>query len=421
MVSENSSYKRTVFPNGLKIISEAIPYVRSVSLGLWIDVGSRDENEKNAGVSHFIEHMVFKGTRNKDASQIASYLESVGGILNAFTSREQTCYFAKILDQHLPRAVDIIFDLAQNALFDNSQIDKEKRVILEEIKDIEDAPSDLVHDRFAQAFFGAHPLGRPILGEKATVKSMGRAAILRHLNKYYRPDRMLVAASGNLDHATLVNLVRQAFGSGDHDGSLIKRKKPVFRPLRKAIKRKSSQVHICLGVPARDFNDPSRSAMFILNSMLGGGMSSRLFQKLRDNLGIVYNVYTYLDYFQDTSVQGIYLATDRKNVRRAIEAVMKEIDRIASEPLPEADLCRNKEQLKGHLMLGLENTSSRMNRIAKHELLIGRYIPLDETVAGIDAVKAEEITELARELFQRNRFTAVTMGNVEGDIFSALE
>ena len=194
MVTENSSYKRTVFPNGLKIISEAIPHVRSVSLGLWIDVGSRDENEKNAGVSHFIEHMVFKGTRNRDASQIASYLESVGGVLNAFTSREQTCYFAKILDQHLPRAVDIIFDLAQNALFDKSNIDKEKRVILEEIKDIEDAPSDLVHDRFARAFFGPHPLGRPILGEKATVKGMGRVAILRHLNKYYRPDRMLAGA-----------------------------------------------------------------------------------------------------------------------------------------------------------------------------------------------------------------------------------
>ena len=421
MVTENSSYKRTVFPNGLKIISEAIPHVRSVSLGLWIDVGSRDENEKNAGVSHFIEHMVFKGTRNRDASQIASYLESVGGVLNAFTSREQTCYFAKILDQHLPRAVDIIFDLAQNALFDKSNIDKEKRVILEEIKDIEDAPSDLVHDRFARAFFGPHPLGRPILGEKATVKGMGRVAILRHLNKYYHPDRMLVAASGNLDHAALVNLVGQAFGAGEHDGSPINRKRPVFKPLRKAIKRKSSQVHICLGVPAREFNDPSRSAMFILNSMLGGGMSSRLFQKLRDNLGIVYNVYTYLDYFQDTSVQGIYLATDRKNVRRAIEAVMKEIDRIASEPLPEADLSRNKEQLKGHLMLGLENTSSRMNRLAKHELLIGRYIPLDETVLGIDTVKAEEITDLARELFRRDRFTAVTMGNVEGDIFSALE
>ena len=218
-----------------------------------------------------------------------------------------------------------------------------------------------------------------------------------------------------------MNLVGQAFGAGEHDGSPINRKRPVFKPLRKAIKRKSSQVHICLGVPAREFNDPSRSAMFILNSMLGGGMSSRLFQKLRDNLGIVYNVYTYLDYFQDTSVQGIYQATDRKNVRRAIEAVMKEIDRIASEPLPEADLSRNKEQLKGHLMLGLENTSSRMNRLAKHELLIGRYIPLDETVLGIDTVKAEEITDLARELFRRDRFTAVTMGNVEGDIFSALE
>jgi predicted Zn-dependent peptidase len=420
LTTEFSSYKRTVFPNGLKVVTEAIPYVRSVSLGLWVDVGSRDESERNAGVSHFIEHMVFKGTQNRNAAEIASCLESVGGVLNAYTSREQTCYFAKILDQHLPLAIEVIFDLAQNGLFVKSEIEKERRVILEEIKDVEDSPSDLVHDRFAQAFFGNHPLGRSILGDKATVRGMGRVSILRHQKKYYRQDRMLVVASGNLNHANLVELVERAIDSGEHDGSNINREKPAFEPVRKLVKRKSTQVHICLGVPSCDFNDHSRSAMYILNSMLGGGMSSRLFQKLRDQLGIVYNVYTYLDYFQDTSIQGIYLATDKKNVHRAIEAVMQEIDRIASGPLPESDLKRVKEQLKGHLMLGLENTSNRMNRLAKHELLIGRYIPLDETVLGIDAVKAEEITELAREIFPRERFAALAMGQVDGDVFAAL-
>jgi predicted Zn-dependent peptidase len=232
---------------------------------------------------------------------------------------------------------------------------------------------------------------------------------------------MLVAASGNLDHNELVRLINEFYGLGQPDGSPAERHKPIFKPRRETIKRKSSQVHVCLGVPARDFNDPSRSALFILNSMLGGGMSSRLFQMLRDNLGIVYNVYSYLDYFQDTSILGVSLATDRKNVQKAVDAVMQEIGRISTEQLSEDDLCRAKEQLKGQLMLGLENTSNRMNRLAKHEFMAGRHIPLDETVAGIDSVKAAEIAEIASEIFRTDRFTAVAMGQVEGDPFAALK
>lgn len=421
MIAEYSNYKRTVFPNGLKVITEAIPYVRSVSLGLWVDVGSRDESARNAGVSHFIEHIVFKGTKNRNAAAIASCLESVGGVLNAYTSREQTCFFAKVLDQHLPRAIEVLFDLAQNGLFDKGEIDKERDVILEEIKDIDDSPSDLVHDKFAEAFFGNHSLGRPIIGDKATVKNMSRGALLRHLGQYYRPNRMLVAASGNLDHADLVSWVENAFSFTEKNGNPVSRKRPALKPIRKTIKHKSSQVHICMGVPARDFNDHSRSAMYILNSLLGGGMSSRLFQKLRDDLGIVYNVYTYLDFFEDASLEGICLATDKKNVQKAIGAVMGEIDKLSSKPLSADDLSKMKEQLKGNLMLGLENTSSRMNRLAKHELLIGRYIPLDETVMGIDAVKADEITELSREMFQRDKFAAVALGQIQGNAFSQLD
>lgn len=419
MIPENAVYNRTVLENGLKVITEAIPYVRSVSMGLWIDVGSRDESDSNAGVSHFIEHMVFKGTRNRSASEIASYLESVGGVLNAFTSREQTCYFAKFLDQHLSRAVEIIFDLAGNALFDKSEIIKEKRVILEEIKDVEDAPSDLVHDKFARAIFGRHPLGRPILGSKSSVRAMDRATVSHHLRRFYTPDRMLLASSGNLDHAEVVDLANN-YLSTQKGRNGTNRERPQIKPNRSVIKRDSSQVHICLGVPGIEFNHPWRSASYLLNAVLGGGMSSRLFQELRDNLGIVYNIFSYLDYFHDSSVHGIYLGADKRNAGKAVAAIVREIERLTAEPLTGDDLSRVKEQLKGNLMLGLENTSNRMNRIAKHEFLAGRYISLDETTAGIDSVTSEQVLELAREIFDKRRFSAVALGSVSDEIFASL-
>jgi predicted Zn-dependent peptidase len=421
MATEPSVYKRTVFPNGLKVITEAIPHVRSVSLGLWLNVGSRDESESSLGVSHFIEHMVFKGTKTRDASQIASCLESVGGVLNAFTSREETCFYARFLDEHLPLAVELLFDLINNPLLKISEIEKEKRVILEEIKDIEDSPSDLVHDKFARAIFGTHSLGWPIQGTRTSVKGLSRSNISSYMNKFYRPDRILVAASGNIDHNRLAKLVQNNFNISDVKPRVDVRKRPVFTPVRKVFKRKPSQTHICLGIPAKDFNDPGRSALSLLNSLLGGGMSSRLFQKVRENLGLAYNIFSYVDYFQDTGIFGFYLGTDKHNAKRAITAVMGEIDRICNEPLPADDLSRIKEQLKGNLMLGLESTSNRMNRMAKHELLTGRYISLDETVAAINSVKSDDITDIAREIFVKDRFTAVTMGPVDSGVYAALE
>ncbi len=414
-------YKRTEFPNGLRVITEAIPHVRSISLGLWLNVGSRDENESSLGVSHFIEHMVFKGTKTRDASQIASYLESVGGVVNAFTSREETCFYAKFLDEHLPLAIELLFDLIGNSLLDPAEIEKEKRVVLEEIKDIEDSPSDLIHDKFARAIFGSHPLGRPIQGTRASVRAFNRPMILSHMKKYYRPNRMLVAASGNVDHARLVELVNGHYHLIGTKPGADGRLKPNFTPVRKTYRGKSSQTHVCLGVPAREFCDPSRGALLLLNSLMGGGMSSRLFQKVREDLGLVYNIFSYLDYFQDTGIFGIYLGADKRNVKRAIAAVMGELDRISQECLSDDAIARIKEQLKGNLMLGLENTSNRMNRMAKHELLAGRYFSLDETVAGIDAVKADEIINIAREIFVRDNFTAVTLGPVDNGVYAALE
>ncbi len=421
MAAESAIYQKTILPNGVKVLTETIPYVRSVSLGLWIDVGSRDESNQSSGISHFIEHMAFKGTRTRSASEIASYLESVGGVLNAFTGREQTCYYAKFLDEHLEKAVEILFDLTNNPTFVNSDIEKEKKVIIEEIRDIEDSPGDLIHDLFAGAIFGGHALGRSIMGTRSTVRGMNRSKVLRYTEKFYRPDRIIVAACGNLQHKRLVQLtnkyVDQRIMPEFPDG----RKKPKFKSYRKIYRRKTNQTHICLGLPAKEFTHESRTALLLLNSILGGGMSSRLFQRLREDLGLVYNVFSYLDFFADNGIFGIYLGTDGKNVKKALAAVKKEMDNITRSKLSRTEVEKSKEQLKGNLMLGLENTSNRMNRLARHELLVDRHISLDETITTIDAVKPDEVTEIARDVFQSNQFSAVALGPVKGDIFSALE
>ena len=282
MKKETAVYKRTIFPNGLKVITEAIPHVRSITLGLWIDCGSRDEEEASSGLSHFIEHMVFKGTKNRTASEIASYIESVGGVINAFTSREETCFYAKFLDEHLPLSVELIFDLINNPLFDPAEIEKEKHVVLEEIKDVDDNPSDLVHEMFAKILFNKHPLGRSILGTRRSVRNLTRTKILSHRERYYRPEKMLVAASGNLKHDQVVELVGRYINPWSFEPSSSGREKPLFKPIRKIYDRKISQTHVCLGVPAKEFNHPSRTPLMLLNLLLGGGMSSRLFQQLRE-------------------------------------------------------------------------------------------------------------------------------------------
>ncbi len=418
------SYQKTILPNGLRIITESIPYVRSVSLGLWLDVGSRDEPRSSLGICHFIEHMVFKGTKTRTPSEIAAHLESVGGVLNAFTGREQTCFYAKFLDEHLEKGVEILFDLVNNPLFGTSDIEKEKKVILEEIRDIEDSPGELVHDLFAEAIFCDHPLGRPILGNKKTVLDINRGKVLRFVDRHYRPANIIVAASGNLEHDRLVDIVRKFVDPFNHSFGAVTpngRKRPRFFPKREIFRRATKQPHLCLGLPTNEFTHPSRSAMLLLNSLMGGGMSSRLFQHLREDLGYVYTVYSFLDFFADNGIFGIYLGTDKKNAGKAIKAIGSEVERITEQRLSVQELNSAKEQLKGNLMLGLENTSNRMNRLAKHELLANRHISLDETVMGIDCVTCDEVNEVAREIFLSNKFSAVTLGPVKNDIYSALE
>lgn len=415
----SSRYQKTVLPDGLKIISESIPSVRSISIGLWVDIGSRDEPSGLEGISHFIEHMVFKGTTTRSAFDIVSYIESVGGILNAFTTRENTCFLAKIIDIHLPRAVDILTDLVFNTLCVNDDILKEKKIVIDEINEVKDTPADLVHDVFALSIFGKHPLGKPILGTSSTVRNFSRKKVINFLSANYLRKRMLFVASGNLKHQTFVNLVKKCIPdsrsnnqSRDSHFKRIKRTSPQLQNGLYVTSRNTIQTHICIGTPAMRFNHPKRAALLLLNSILGGSMSSKLFQKIREEMGLAYTVFSYLDFFKDASVIGVYLNTDKKHTGTVISTVYEELDKLSKDKLGTAELSSAKEQMKGSLVLGLENTSHRMNRLAKHELLLGKYITIDETISEIDKVTSSDICNIATKLFQRDKYTITIMGPV---------
>jgi predicted Zn-dependent peptidase len=412
-MAKGTKYQKTVFPNGLRVISESIPAVRSISIGVWIDVGSRDEPVHLEGVSHFIEHMVFKGTATRSPQQIAAHLESVGGILNAFTSREQTCYYAKIIDQHLPLAIEVIADLVFNGRFDEADMQKEKNIIIDEINEVNDTPSDLVHDFFAETIFGEHSLGRPIMGSAKSVKGLSRPNVLSYLTTSYQPKKMIVAASGNLKHQALVNLVKKYFGEHPlNNQKPLRRIKPELRPGAAVMRRKTSQTHICIGTPAYRLDHPQRAALMLLNSIIGGGMSSRLFQKIREEMGMAYTVFSYLDFFMDAGIIGVYLNADKKNANVVISTVIKELYNFTSQNLDSKEIDSAKEQLKGSLVLGLENTSNRMNRMAKHELLLQRYITVDETISEIEKITATKVKDIASRLFVRDKFAVAVLGPI---------
>jgi len=415
----SSSYRKTVLPDGLKIVSESIPAVRSISIGLWVDIGSRDEPEGLEGVSHFIEHMVFKGTTTRSSFDIVSYIESVGGILNAFTTRENTCFLAKIIDVHLPRAVEILTDMVFNARFDSEDIKKEKKIIVDEINEVKDTPADLVHDLFAQSIFGNHPLGKPILGSMKTVSGFSRKKVIGFLSSNYLRKKMVVVASGNLKHSDLVRLVKKQMPEtvccNNQKHSTVartRRTRPQLQPGIFVTSRKTNQTHICIGMPALKFSHPKRASLLLLNSILGGGMSSKLFQKIREDMGLAYTVFSYLDFFKDAGVIGVYLNTEKSYTGAVLRAVLDELEKLKNTKLDSKELDSTKEQLKGSLVLGLENTSHRMNRLAKHELLLGEYISIDETISQIDSVSSASLRDVAAKLFQPDKLSVTVLGPV---------
>jgi predicted Zn-dependent peptidase len=404
-------YKKTVLENGIRVVTERIDSVRSISIGVWIDVGSRDEEAKEAGASHFIEHMLFKGTKRRTAREIAASLESVGGSLNAFTGREHTCYFARVLDEHTDTALDVLSDIIKNPLFNRSHLDRERQVIVSEIKELEDSPADLVHDLLMGTMWQENALGRPIVGSAKSVLELSRSTLMNFMKRHYVSPRTVIAASGNLRHGDLVSRIRRkfSFSRDSHRGQLA-HAPPQAEQNRKVAKKRTAQTHISLGVPTFPYRDKRRYVGLVLSNILGGGMSSRLFQGIREKLGLVYSVYTFLDFFEDAGVFGVYMGTDKQNTSRVIQLVLKEIDKLRKRGVSSRELSHAKYQLKGSLLLSMESTFNRMNRLARYELFLRDYVDLDQTIRAINKIRSKDLIQVADELFSSDKLSAVALG-----------
>jgi len=412
-MSQHPAYRKTTLANGLRVVTEHIQHVRSASIGAWVTSGSRNENEQNNGISHYIEHMMFKGTKTQTASQIAQSLESVGGHLNAFTGKELTCYYAHVLDEHVVRAVDVISDFLANSLFDEAEMVKEKRVVLEELSNIEETPEELIHEIFWRDLFPNHPLGYPIIGNRSTITNIGGPDIADYLDKNYTADRVVLAAAGNVNHDKLVKLAQDRFGAFQR-GSGADYEAPVGNgKMKNVVENGSIQAHICLGTQAYSYRDKRKFALLVLNTFLGSGMSSRLFQNVREKHGLAYSIYSFIDFMADTGIFGVYVGTDPDNIDGALDLIHKELRTLKESTVQNEELQRTKSQLKGNLMLGLEDTSSRMNRLAKMELFLEDYFSLDDTLAEIEKVTAQEILDVAGELFDFSRMQTTILKPAE--------
>jgi predicted Zn-dependent peptidase len=405
---------KEVLENGLTLVTEAMPHVRSVAVGVWLKRGSRHERLEQTGISHFIEHMVFKGTSTRSAERIASEVDSIGGFMDAFTAKEYASFHLKVLDQHLPLAVELLGDIVMNPLFDPVEMVKEKKVIFEEMSMVEDTPDDLVMELFTEAFWPDHPLGRPILGTRRSVAGFDRDELLDFFRKVYQPGNVLIAAAGHLDHEGASALVRRHFGglSARRNGSRVKAPTPTARIVTRS-KKELEQVHLCLGTSAYPQGHEDRFASYILNTVLGGSMSSRLFQNVREKRGLVYSISSGVAAYSDAGAITIYAGTRLESLDEVVRLCVAELRRLRSEPLPEAELRRAKDHLKGSLMLSLESTGSRMNHIARQEIYFGRQFGLDEITASIEAVSAADVERIASDLFRGPMHTSV-LGNLKG-------
>jgi predicted Zn-dependent peptidase len=403
----------TTLKNGVRVISEEMPHVRSVSLGVWIKTGSRRETSEENGISHFIEHMLFKGTKNRSAEDIARSVDSIGGGLDAFTAKEMVSYNTKVLDEHLPLAFDVLADMVRNPLFREEDIEKEKGVILEELKMEVDNPEYLLHDIFSSNFYKDHPLGKPIIGSKDTIRAFDRRMIGDYYRRYYAPSNILITAAGNLNHQRLVELARQHFEDLPMNGTLAPDVAPVPHA-RLVFRNKTSleQTHLYMGVPAYPFSHELRFACYAMNTILGGGMSSRLFQNIREKQGLAYAVYSELAMYHDTGCMAIYAGTAVETCSQVIHSIVKELREIKENLVPAEELRRAKDNLKGSFMLGLESTSSRMSNLARQELHFKRFFSLDEMIEKIEGVTAEQIRDIAREFFHSKNITLAVLGNL---------
>lgn len=408
-----SGYQKTVLENGIKVITEKIPYLKSVSIGVWVTTGSRDEQPHENGISHFIEHLLFKGTERRSAFDIAKEIDSVGGTLNAFTGREYTCFYAKVIDKNLPLAIDLLSDIFLHSLLDPKDVEKERMVILQEIKMVEDTPDDYIHDLFNRVCWGEHPLGFPIFGTTELVQSFHRDQIYRFFKENYPPNRIIVCAAGNLDHQEVVGRMGETFGRIPSSDRTRERLRPDPISTTNVWRRDLEQVHFCLGTKGLQYNHSLRFASYALNAILGGGMSSRLFQEIRENRGLAYSVYSYLPTYIDTGLFVVYAGTSEGSFREVIELVLKEFNRLKIETFKNEELKTAKEQLKGNLVLSLESSDNLMTRLAKNEIYFGSYLPVDQILSGIEQVREEMVRDLADDLFRKHSFCLTVLGPMD--------
>ncbi len=413
--SIDRAIRTTVLPNGLRVVSEEMPHVRSVSAGIWIDSGSRHEVGAESGVSHFIEHMVFKGSRNRSAEEIARAMDGLGGSLDAFTGKELVSFNCKVLDEHLPLAFDVLSDMLINPAFREEDIEREKGVILEELKMEVDNPEYLVHETFSANFWKGHPLGRPILGTKETIKGFQREMVTKYYASVYTPANIVITAAGHVDHDRLVDLIAHCFGSVPA-GEVISNHTPPRPTAKLVIKERKSleQVHLLVGVPAIPIADDRRFAAYLMNTLLGGSMSSRLFQNIREQRGLVYSVFSEINSYRDAGCLTVYAGTSHESFREVIALIVEEFRRFKEEPVNAEELTRARNHLRGSLLLSLESTSSRMANLARQHLYFDRYWSPEELVQAIDRVTPDDILDISRQFFQPDNMALTAIGPLGG-------
>ena len=388
--------------------------VRSISIGVWLTRGSRHESAERGGIAHFVEHMLFKGTGTRSAEDIAQAIDSIGGQLDAFTAKEYASYYIKVLDEHLPLAIDILSDIVRNPAFSPDDIEREKKVVLEEIKMVEDTPDDLVHELFTQGFWENHPLGRPILGTKETVESFNAELLRDYFRNVYTAKNLIVSAVGNLEHERVRELVEEKFGSLIQPGEPALDQAPRVVPKILVRNKELEQSHLCLGVGSYPQNHDDRYSSYVLNTLLGGSMSSRLFQNVREKRGLAYAVFSGLSAYRDAGSFTVYAGCSNEAVGEVIDLIVEELRGVKQTAVPEAELQRSKDHLKGSLMLSLENTASRMSHLARQEIYFDRQFGLDETLQGIELVTTRDVQRVATDLFQNGSLAATVLGNVNG-------
>ena len=407
--------RRQVLPNGLTILTEEMPHIRSVSIGIWIRTGSRHEVPEQNGISHFVEHMLFKGTQTRSAEQIAREVDSIGGNMDAFTAKECICFDVKVLDEHLPVAWDILSDLVLHPIFDQKELARERGVILEEIKMDEDNPDYLVHEIFTQNFWKDHPLGKPILGTKETVRRFEQTMLFEYYRRFFIPNNMILSVAGNMKHERVVELAAQRFltlatGPNGFYQTPPKTQSRIIMRNKKALE----QVQLCIGVPSLPIGHEKRFASYIMNTLLGGGMSSRLFQSVRERQGLVYAIYSELNPFRDTGCLSVYAGTSREAAAKVVQSVVREFRQLKEEPIAADELRRSKDQLKGNLMLSLESSTARMSNLARQEMYFDRFYSMDEIIDRVEAVTPEDVMQLAQSCFRSEAIAVTVLGNLNG-------